>query len=417
LGVVLSPPLLLYSHPDTGELIRRRWHLVVVEGNDEGCVAEISHAPALVGAAPAATLVLSDDTVSRYHLEIDVFADGVRLRDLDSTNGTFVGDRKIRDAFIEKGEEFRVGRTIVRLDSMDESAASEIDTDPRGVPPGAVDSAGEALAVAGSTREILRLVRKIAPSSSTVLFEGERGTGRATFAKLLHDLSPRKGQPFVPFAPDSIVDEEAIRDRMFGRPSRASLFESAKGGTLFIENIEHLPESVQGPLVRAIESGEIKRPGEDRMMRIDVRIVASTAASLRSKEGFDPGLYRRIAVVRLRVPALRERPEDVGALAESFLEQIAGRRMLIGDRTLALLSPLTWPGNLDQLRALLSRMIDPARTDEAGDPLEDAMRTAYILDVVSRKRGHVTRAAQELSMGTRDLFAFLSRKGADLDAM
>jgi transcriptional regulator with GAF, ATPase, and Fis domain len=401
-------PLLLYTHPDTGELLRRRWQLEVIDGNDFGTIVDITYAPALIGAAPAAMLVITDETVSRYHAEVDAFANGIRVRDLDSTNGTFVDDVKIRDAFVEAGHEFRVGRTTVRTRATDEPAAPEIDTDPSGVAIGDVEFVKDALAVAGSTRDLLRSVRKIAPSSSSVLFEGERGSGRATLAKLLHDLSPRKSGPFVTFNP-RLMQESAEPEALM-----TSVFERARNGTLFIEEIEHLPEAVHVPLLRAIESGEIQRPGDERKVRIDVRTVASTSRALKNDPRFHAGLYRRIAVVRLKVPALRDRPEDITPLAELFFQEGAPKKRVLGARTKIALTALEWPGNGDELREAIARLDG---IESLGLPDRSALQVAFVADALAEKRGHVTQAALDLGMTPKALFRFLKTTYIDLDVM
>lgn len=423
------PPLLLYSHPTTGELFRRRWFLEVIDGSDQGVITEIDHSPALIGAAPASALLITDDTVSRYHAEVEPFAEGVRLRDLDSTNGSFLGEERVKDAFLENDGEFRVGRTTVRVRAEDESAASEIDTDPRGVPPGAVEVVGHALAVAGVSRELLRLVRKIAPSSSAVLFEGPAGSGKATLARLLHDLSPRRAAPFVSFSPRSMIDENEAMQRLFGRGSkhaspRPSLFENAKGGTLFIEDLAHLPERLQRGLLDAIERGEIEREGDDRKIRIDVRLVSSTARDLANEPRFLRALHQRVAVVRLPVPSLRERREDVRALAERFYEEARRDAPKLGVRSLALLEDALLPGNLDQLRVLVASLSasdgEQRPTDEnqwgaAHAAIAFDLRRAFIEDVIAEKKGHVGQAADRLRMTQLELFRFCQKHDVDLE--
>lgn len=422
------PPLLLYSHPATGELLRRRWFLQVIDGSDAGTITEIDHSPALIGAAPASALLITDDTVSRYHAEVEPFAEGVRLRDLDSTNGTFLGDDRIRDAFLENDDEFRVGRTSVRVRAEDEPAASEIDTDPRGVPPGAIERVGHALAVSGTSRELLRLVRKIAPSSSAVLFEGESGTGKATLARLLHDLSPRKALPFISFAPRTMIDENEAMQRLFGRgaksnaQARPSLFETAKGGTLFIEDISHLQDNLQSALLRAIESGEIQRDGDDRKIRIDVRLVASASRPIGREPRFSKALFRRVAVVHLKVPPLAERKEDVRALAEHFYEQTHKDAPKLGTRAAAVLESAGLPGNLDQLRVLVASL----GADESLGPTDEnqwgmahaqlvlELKRAFIGDVLARRHGHVGHAAEDLRMTQGDLFRFCAKHDVEL---
>ncbi|MCK6546546.1 sigma 54-interacting transcriptional regulator, partial [Myxococcota bacterium] len=420
--VAREAPLLLYTHPTTGELLRRRWHLAIVDERGVHTRTEITDSPALVGAAPAATLVLTDDTVSRYHAELDVFAEGLRLRDLDSTNGTFVHDERVQEAFVESGDVFRVGRTEVSVLAEDEPAASEIDTDPKGVPPGAIETLGHALAVAGATRDLLRLVKKIAPSESPVLFEGEVGTGKATLARLLHDLSPRRELPFVSISPRAIGEPGEIHARLFGRaatrgvPARPGLFELARGGTLFVEGVEHLPRALQPELLETIETGELRGAGA----RTDVRIVSSSERRLATDEAFDARLARRLAVVRLRVPPLRERTDDIRALAEHFLELTSGRSIPLGARTLDVLRPLSFPGNLDQLRRLVSTLVPEPRAGLRTAPelgtVAAELKLAFVCDRLEANAGSVTKTAAELARTDRELFQFLTDHRVDLDA-
>lgn len=425
--MVAAPPL-LYTDPKTGELRRRRWTLTVMEGADQGATLELDQSPVLIGAAPAAALVLSDDTVSRYHLELDVFAEGIRLRDLDSTNGTFVGQARIRDAFIESGETFRLGRTVVRADSVSEPAAPEIDTDPLGIPLGGVERIGEALAVSATARSLFEDLRKVAQSPSTVLLEGEPGSGKATAAILLHKMSPRKQHTWFAVRIEDGLPEEAQDELLFGANGgsdptaehlRIGAFERANGGTLFLEAVDRLHPIVQRRLLRAIESGEIQRSGDLRRRRIDVRLVAATSSPDASKT-LDSRLLRRLAVVRMRVPPLRERTEDLTHLARKFLED-AGRAQEIGPRLALRLEADPWPGNLDQLKAAMGDLVLPAawiapKQIEPRPPLQGDLRRAFVADLLAGESGSVTRAAKKLQVAQRALFRYLTHEAVDVDA-
>jgi transcriptional regulator with GAF, ATPase, and Fis domain len=418
---LVSPPPLLYTDPKSGELRRRSWRLVVTDGADQGQIVEINQSPALIGAAPAAALVLSDDTVSRYHLEIDVFAEGMRLRDLDSTNGTFVGNQRIRDAFLEPGELFRVGRTTIRAEIREEPAAPEIDTDPLGLPLGAVERLGDALAVSVAMRALFEDLRKVARSPSTVLLEGEPGVGKATAARLLHELSPRRARVMIQAEIPAQIDPQQADELLFGageepdKPHRPGVFEQANGSTLFIEAVERLPPMSQRRLLRAIESGEVQRPGEQRRRRVDVRLIASAVDAAQ----VDRKLARRLAVVRLLVPPLRDRTDDLLPLARHFLER-SGVDTVIGPRLKIRLEHDPWPGNLDELAREVVSLTDPpswipitARTAERSSEL----RRAWIADRLGAVRGNVTRAAADLGVPSRALFRFLARHNVDLEAM
>lgn len=417
--MVGAPPL-LHTDPVTGELRRRRWILEVLDGQDAGRRTEVDRSPALIGAAPAAVLVLTDDTVSRYHLEMDVFAEGIRLRDLDSTNGTFIGDLRVRDAFVEQGDVFRLGRTSVKVRAADEPAAPEIDTDPRGVPLGAIEYLGDALAVSTHTRGLFETIRQVASSPSAVLMEGPPGTGKATCARQMHDLSPRKAQPYVVVTLPPNADEAAIDTILFGEgvpgttgdvnAGRPGAFERASGGTLFIEHVDRMPSGTQPRVLRAIESGEIQRIGERRRRRVDVRLISSAEAVAADAPGLGATILRRLAVVRLSVPALIERPEDIVPLAGRFLEQISDQPFVIGPVMSDLLAKAQWVRNGDELRDCLIGVLDD-------DPACAPFRHAFVTDVVAFAAGDVTAAARNLGITQLKLFRYLADQNIDLDAM
>ncbi|MEQ9498761.1 MAG: sigma 54-interacting transcriptional regulator [Deltaproteobacteria bacterium] len=419
-----NAPLLLYTHPDSGELFSRRWRLFVVDGTDRGATADIDDTPALIGAAPASSLVLSDDTVSRYHAEIDVFAEGLRVRDLDSTNGTFAApesgeesDERIRDAFIENGGAFRVGRTTIRLIAVDEPAASEIETDPHMAPPGAVEHFGPLVGVSAATREIFRVVRKVAPSSSAVLLEGEVGTGKAHLAYELHRRSTRREQPYITLDLTTTPPDE-LSNALFGETNgnapRLGLFERANHGTLFIEHIEELPPALQPRMRSVIERGELRRNGDKRTRRIDVRCLTSTTERLQ-KTSFDPGLYRRISVVRLKVPPLRARLDDAAAIVNHILKRDRNADLSIGPKTRGLLDTQRFDKNTKDVARLASRLValEPMRL-EGFDGLFVA---AFLQDVLAEERGRVSRAARLCGIKDREMFRLLNAYGIELDEL
>ncbi len=420
-----NAPLLLYTHPESGELFSRRWRLFVVDGTDRGATADITDTPALVGAAPASSLVLTDDTVSRYHAEIDVFAEGLRVRDLDSTNGTFAApdddaaesDERIRDAFIENGGAFRVGRTTIRLIAVDEPAASEIETDPHTAPPGAVERFGPLVGVAASTREIFRVVRKVAPSSSAVLLEGEVGTGKAHLAAELHARSTRREQALITVDLATVEDEEmsnVLFGEMNGRTPRLGLFERANRGTLFIENIDRLPPALQPRMKDVIERGELRRNGDKRTRRIDVRCLTSTTKRL-TDGGFDPGLYRRIAVVRMKIPPLRARLEDAAAIVNHIVARDRNADLSIGAQTRGLLDTQRFDRNTKDVAMLADRLVELEPVRRSG--FDGLFVAAFLEDVLASQQGRVSRAAAQCGLTDRELFRLLKVYGIDLDAL
>ncbi len=217
-------------------------------------------------------------------------------------------------------------------------------------------------------RELTRLIRLVAPRSATVLIEGETGTGKEVVAKAIHRLSTRASKPFVVLncaaIPESLLEAELFghtRGAFTGAvQSRTGRIEAAHGGTLFLDEIGEMPLALQSKMLRFLECGELQRVGDNETMRVDVRVIAATHQPLeqRSTEGtFRLDLYHRLAVFPVEVPSLRERMDDLGALAEHFLEQMGQdtpRKRLSADAE-AKLRKYEWPGNVRELMHVLER--------------------------------------------------------------
>lgn len=227
-------------------------------------------------------------------------------------------------------------------------------------------------------RELTRLIRLVAPRSTTVLIEGETGTGKEVVARALHRLSERSSKPFAVLN-CAAIPEALLEAELFGHTrgaftgavqSRTGRIEAAHGGTLFLDEIGEMPIALQAKMLRFLECGELQRVGDNETVRVDVRIIAATHQPLlqRAEEGtFRLDLYHRLAVFPLEVPALRERMEDVGSLAEHFLERMGQehpqKRMTAEAE--AALREHNWPGNVRELMHVLERA-----TILAGDRLE-----------------------------------------------
>ncbi|HEY6413146.1 MAG TPA: sigma-54 dependent transcriptional regulator [Edaphobacter sp.] len=216
--------------------------------------------------------------------------------------------------------------------------------------------------------ELARLIRLVAPRSTTVLIEGETGTGKEVVARAVHRLSERAGKPFVVLN-CAAIPEALLEAELFGHTrgaftgavqSRTGRIEAAHGGTLFLDEIGEMPLALQAKMLRFLESGELQRVGDNETMRVDVRVVAATHQPLeqRAAEGtFRLDLYHRLAVFPVEVPALRTRMEDLGLLAEHFLEQM-GQEMPRKRLTIeaeARLHEHHWPGNVRELMHVLER--------------------------------------------------------------
>ena len=239
-------------------------------------------------------------------------------------------------------------------------------------------------------RGVLDLARKVARHPSTVLVTGESGTGKELVARLVHQASPRASEPFVAIncaaIPDALLESELfghVRGAFTGADrERAGLFEEADGGTLFLDEIGELPLALQVKLLRALQEGQIRRVGDNGERGVDVRVVAATSRDLELevREGrFRSDLYYRVNVVRLHLPPLRERGDDVIELARHFVSWHAGRMQLqppvIAAPALRALLDYAWPGNVRELENAMERAVVLAEDGRIGlDELPPAVR-------------------------------------------
>jgi DNA-binding NtrC family response regulator len=221
-------------------------------------------------------------------------------------------------------------------------------------------------------RELARLIRLVAPRSTTVLIEGETGTGKEVVARALHRLSERAGKPFAVLN-CAAIPEALLEAELFGHTrgaftgavqSRTGRIEAAHGGTLFLDEIGEMPMALQAKMLRFLECGELQRVGDNETIRVDVRVIAAThqpleklASSVGAERTFRLDLYHRLAVFPVEVPALRERMEDLAMLVEHFLEQMGQEmpRKRLTAEAVAKLHEHSWPGNVRELMHVLER--------------------------------------------------------------
>lgn len=222
------------------------------------------------------------------------------------------------------------------------------------------------------TRDLLEQINRVAPTNARVLILGESGTGKELIAQAIHDRSQRSGAPFVKVN-CAAIPEELIEAELFGSEkgaytgsvgSREGKFQAADGGTLFLDEVGDMSTRVQTKVLRAIQEGEIERVGSDKIVRVDVRVIAATNKDLTAEVAdghFREDLYFRLNVVPLRAPALRERPDDVQHLAEIFLAEYCAENGLplkrFDPKVIELLRRYPWPGNVRELRNQVERMV------------------------------------------------------------
>ncbi len=313
---------------------------------------------------------------------------------------------------------------------------------------GSPDDPSGLVARSGAMRHVLDLARRIAKVESTVVVTGESGVGKERIARLIHDESARAARPFVPVNCGAVT-EALLESELFGHAKgsftgadkdRPGLFEAANGGTLLLDEVGEISSSMQVKLLRALQEKEVRRVGENKARKVDVRVVAATNKNLADEVAagrFRQDLYYRLRVIELRVPPLRDRPEDILPLARVFLSETSRRmgRKVTGfaPRAADQLLRSDWRGNVrelqnavehavalcagsridledlpEELRAALPRpsVIDRIR------PIRDVERE-YILAAVRAADGNKTRAAAELKMGVATLFRKLKQYEAE----
>ncbi|MDP6931992.1 MAG: sigma 54-interacting transcriptional regulator [Myxococcota bacterium] len=341
----------------------RRARITCTSGADSGQSWQIDRDFILIGSLPDGDVVLTDPTVSRQHAEIARTKGGVVLRDLGSTNGTYVGSVKVKEVFLGVDMRFKVGRTELIFAADDEVIDVE---------PSTADRFEDLVGASVNMRQVFSILERIAPTDLTVLITGETGTGKELASRAVHNRSNRKKGPFVVFdcgaAPENLVESELFghnRGAFTGAVSaRPGVFELASGGTIFLDEIGELPLELQPKLLRVLEQREVRRIGGSRTNSVDVRIVAATNRNLREEVEagrFREDLYYRLNVVRVKVPPVRERREDIPLLAGVLLRRAAERlgRDVDGIEpdALATLTKHGWPGNVRQLENALERAV------------------------------------------------------------
>ncbi|MEZ4401609.1 MAG: sigma 54-interacting transcriptional regulator [Kofleriaceae bacterium] len=457
----LAPSAAMKVHAHTnvytdagGQLIERSFQLTVVAGPDAGLTRVIEAGTTLVGSHPDNDVVLTDATVSRYHLELQVRRDGLVVKDLDSTNGTRHEGARIGAITLVGPARLRLGKhTEVDLAARD--APAQLDEY-------AGDRFGNVLGTSAPMRRLFTLLARIAPTDATVLLEGETGTGKEAIAEALHHASARAAGPFV-VVDCASIPRELIASELFGHAKgsytgavtdKRGLIEAASGGTLFLDEIGELPHDLQPQLLRALEKREVRRVGETRPIPVDIRVLAATHRDLRQMVkagGFREDLYYRLAVVRCDVPPLRARPDDLPALARHFAESFGRSAWELSPALMGELARHDWPGNVRELRNVVERALSlgtlalgsladddaaaagPAPTaplhlpsgpsadilelpfKEAKAALVEGFERDYLVHLLARHRGNISRAALEAGIDRNYIHRLVKKYGLDVE--
>jgi two-component system response regulator GlrR len=413
------------------ELRRRRVALEVIEGPDRGA-RHVFDGRARMGTRSLADFVLTDAQISGLHCELS--GEDLRLRDLGSKNGTFVGGLRVLDAFLSPGEVLRIGVSRLRATPLDETVPVALGADARFH---GLFAYSPAMAV------LTAQLQRLAASDATVLVTGETGTGKERVVEALHLARGDSARPLVVVdcgaLPANLVESELFgheRGAFTGADAAtAGAFERADGGTLFLDEVGELPLDVQPKLLRALEARTVARLGGGRAQRVNVHVVAATHRDLSmevSRGRFREDLYYRLAVVTLAVPALRDRAEDIPLLAEHLLEQMgADPHQHLTAHALATLAAHDWPGNVRELRNTLERAValtrpveieSMAAASEEALPVDlavtlregrrvlvDRYERAYVSALLDRCGGNISEAARRSGMDRITLHRILQR--------
>jgi two-component system response regulator GlrR len=370
----------------SGEESVRQFRLIVVEGPGAKRTYESVADRVSLGAHQLNDLVLDDPTVSRFHCEIRVEPEGAIVKDLGSRNGTYVDGVRVREGYLRGGCQLRLGRAALQF---------QFRVHKNRLPLSERTRFGDLVGISVAMRSAFAVLERVAPTSSTVLLEGETGTGKGAAAEAIHRQSERKARSFV-VVDCASIPANLLESELFGHERgaftgaterRIGAFEAASGGTIFLDELGELPLSLQPKLLRVLESREIKRVGGTRSIPVDVRLIVATNRDLRAEVNdgrFRSDLYYRVAVVKIALPALRERPEDIPLIVEQLLlamkppAEAAAR--LRRPATLAALQRAPWPGNVRELRNYVERSI--VLLDDATPP--DSVATPRLAGSVPR---------------------------------
>ena len=445
----VPPTKVFYEEGRPTTIHLRKCKLVLTEGPrarewtfDQGAIS--------IGAMEDNDLVLHDETVSRYHCRIVQEANSYVLVDLGSTNGTFINRVRIKEGYLKPGCNIGLGQTELKFTTADEKVE---------IVPSRKDHCGEMIGKHPRMREIYAIIEKIAPTNTTVVIEGDTGTGKEVVAQTIHKLSSRAQGPLMVFDCGA-VPENLLESELFGHEkgsftgaimTRQGIFEMAHGGSLFLDELGELSLDLQPKLLRALEQREIRRVGSNKPIKVDVRVIAATNRNLEEEVRagrFRQDLFYRLSVVRLFLPPLRDRVEDIPLLVRHFLRTASyakspdgsPRVTTVSREALDLLCAYSWPGNVRELVNVVERAcsfcdgdtINPgdlpeqvreAQTlgatrdlptgeytfKEAKERWVSSFERDYIVNLLRKNGGNISHAAREADID-RKYFRKLMRK-------
>jgi transcriptional regulator with GAF, ATPase, and Fis domain len=356
---VSSPTLIISSSDERNRILVQKCKLLAVSGPLKGQEFVVTSETFTIGSGRSNDLHLEDSTVSRRHCEIDLIPDGYSIRDLGSTNGTYVQGVRIKSAFLDEGTEFQLGSTRLVFCPMQEMMEYKVSQN---------KSFGGLLGASVPMRRVFHIAERYAKTDSTMMIEGETGTGKEVLAEEIHKHSDRRSKRFIVIDCASLA-KDLVASELFGHSKgaftgaisdRVGAFEHADGGTVFLDEIGDLSQELQPQLLRVLEKREVKRVGSNTVRKINVRIISATNKKLQNEVNagnFREDLYFRLSGIHIELPPLRKRKDDIEILTVAFLKEFLGPQVdsLVANVAEAAraLHNHDWPGNVRELRNLV----------------------------------------------------------------
>lgn len=389
-----------------------------------------------VGSHPNADIQVEDDYVSNYHVKLTWSQEGILIKDLQSTNGTWIDGSKVMEMSVQPPQKIKIGETKIQI---------FLDHNHEAVEPVNYNKFCGIIGQSEGMRKLYRQIERVSSTLHTVLIQADSGCGKELVAKAIHDLSSVRSGPYVVINCGAI-SPNLIESELFGHEKGAftganqrhmGAFEQANRGTIFLDEIGELPLDLQPKLLRVLENGTIKRVGGIQEISIQSRVIAATHRDLAKwveTKKFREDLFYRLCVLPLSIPKLKDRRDDIPFLVHYFLDQSSpissdSEKIKISKPALNKLMKYDWPGNVRELKNVILRSVVYADDDTlCEDDIElfsdcgkkekiksiSSLEKERIQEVIDEAKGNKTKAAELLGIARSTLFKKMKSYGIDL---